>query len=315
MRDERPFFSIVIPTFNRENELRTSIASVLNQNFKNWELLIIDDGSTDETEDLIDAYKVQNSRIYYFKRPDSRQKGPGACRNIGIEQATGEYVAFLDSDDEWSENKLESDYAVIQAGIEVRAIYSDCFINDGNKQYRAPSRHIMKGESYEDLIFSGENFSATSSYVIKLEVLSLLKFDENLRRHEDIDLFIRIGNLYGWTHNDMSNTVMNWNNVSDRFSAFESIVVFYQRYKGKSYNANNLARYLRWAWVCAARFEPSYKNLIHEELKKIYKGVDLKYQIFILFPEFLFLGWKFLRKIKSWVNGVTTSQKNYSIRT
>lgn len=295
-----PFFSIVIPTFNRYEELKRSIGSVIAQSFVDWELIVVDDGSEDETETLLNQYAKKDPRIRYFYRKTERLKGVSTCRNIGIEKAKGEYVAYLDSDDEWLENKLKNDYAIIQTNVETVALYSDCIINTGKRQYRAPSRHIKIGESYEDLIFSGENFNATSSYVIKRAVLTSYKFDENLTRHEDADLFIRIGNSIGWTHlNQSPHVVMNWHDVSDRFTGFESIVIFYKRYKDKSSNANHLARYLRWAWVCAARFDPSYKNFFRGELKKIYKKVDLKYQTFILLPEFLFFGWKVVRKLRA----------------
>ena len=81
----KPFFSIVIPTFNRYEELKRSIGSVLAQSFENWELLVIDDGSVDDTPVLMEAYCSSDPRIFYYQRPKDRIKGATCCKNIGVE--------------------------------------------------------------------------------------------------------------------------------------------------------------------------------------------------------------------------------------
>ena len=99
---KEPLVSIIMPTYNSSKTVLESINSVLNQTYKNWELLITDDCSSDNTIDLISS--VKDERVRYFKL--SANGGAGVARNNSIGQATGRYIAFLDSDDLWLPEKL-----------------------------------------------------------------------------------------------------------------------------------------------------------------------------------------------------------------
>lgn len=100
----KSLLSIVLPTYNRENYLKRSIDSVLNQTYKNWELLIIDDGSSDETLSLVKSYLNKFSNIRYFYH---KNRGAAYSMNIGMQNCHGEFITFLGSDDEYLENHLE----------------------------------------------------------------------------------------------------------------------------------------------------------------------------------------------------------------
>jgi len=102
-----PLISIIIPTFNRVHIVSETLDSVIAQTYGNWECIIVDDGSTDETERLIGAYCEKDSRFQYHHRPENRSKGANACRNYGFELSKGEYVLFLDSDDLLKDTCLE----------------------------------------------------------------------------------------------------------------------------------------------------------------------------------------------------------------
>ncbi|MDT0677449.1 glycosyltransferase family 2 protein [Autumnicola musiva] len=102
-----PKISIVIPTFNRAHIIKDTLDSVLRQTFKNWECLVVDDGSNDDTGKLLKNYEQIDRRIKYIIRPENRKKGANTCRNIGIEKSKGQYVQFLDSDDLLASDKLE----------------------------------------------------------------------------------------------------------------------------------------------------------------------------------------------------------------
>ncbi|UTW60665.1 glycosyltransferase family 2 protein [bacterium SCSIO 12741] len=99
---ENPFFSVIIPTYNRAHILPETIGYVLNQTFEDWEVVVVDDGSTDETERLSSTWK--DARIRYFK---TANKERGHARNYGVKQARGQYVFFLDSDDRLTPNHLQ----------------------------------------------------------------------------------------------------------------------------------------------------------------------------------------------------------------
>lgn len=289
-----PYFSIVIPTFNRYEELKRSIGSVIAQSFEDWELIVVDDGSTDQTSTLLADYTSQDKRIKYFQRSKSRVKGASTCRNTGIENAKGDYIAFLDSDDEWKYNKLERDkYRIINKNSS--AIYSGIIIDNGETKYKARSRHINSNETYEDLVFGGENFAQTSSMVVKKEILQKVKFDVTLNRPEDMDFFIQVGNQSGWDFYDENLTVLHWEKNVQRMNSsnLDSMRLFYEKHQTHAKSPNNLARFLTWLWVCAARFEPSHKKYFKNELMRIFWKVKLKYKAFILFSQPIFLLWKF----------------------
>ena len=92
--------SIIIPTFNRGCLLEETLQSILKQTYTKWECIIVDDGSTDNTEKIVEKYIKSDSRIQYYKRPETRKKGANSCRNYGFKLAKGEYINWFDSDDE-----------------------------------------------------------------------------------------------------------------------------------------------------------------------------------------------------------------------
>ena len=97
-----PNFSVIIPTYNREDFINSAIDSVWGQTFSDFDLIVIDDGSTDRTRESVEEY--QDSRLRYFYQ---NNKGVSSARNRGIKESKGKYLAFLDSDDTWVDTKLE----------------------------------------------------------------------------------------------------------------------------------------------------------------------------------------------------------------
>jgi len=109
------FFSVVLTTFNREHILQNAINSVLNQTYRNWELIIVDDGSTDNTfENVVKNYLNQDNRIKYIYQTNQKQ---AIAKNNGIRNTVGKYVTFLDSDDLYLENHLMSRYYLLKNEI------------------------------------------------------------------------------------------------------------------------------------------------------------------------------------------------------
>ena len=119
-----PLISVILPTFDRADLLPRSIASVLAQTFTDWELIVIDDGSTDNTAEVVETWQKQSAQIRYVCQAN---QGVGAARNRGVAEARGEYIACLDSDDEYRPAHLETrlellrrhDLDLIQGGVQV----------------------------------------------------------------------------------------------------------------------------------------------------------------------------------------------------
>ena len=116
-----PLVSIIIPTFNREKELKRSVNSVFNQTYTNWEICIVDNFSSDNTVQIINNYEDQRIKLYMIENNGII----AASRNLGIKNANGKYLAFLDSDDWWEETKLEESVNVLERGAAI--VYHDLY--------------------------------------------------------------------------------------------------------------------------------------------------------------------------------------------
>lgn len=124
MSSQTPFFSIVIPMYNRATLVVETLDTVLAQTYVDWECVIVDDGSTDDSREVVQKYCEEDPRFKLFRRPETRAKGPSACRNYGFENSCGNYILFFDSDDllhpdflravfERLDGKPETEYAVL----------------------------------------------------------------------------------------------------------------------------------------------------------------------------------------------------------
>lgn len=197
-----PTVSVVVPTYNRANRLHRSIESVLAQTFDDLELLVVDDGSTDHTEEVVQGY--DDDRITYVVHEENR--GASAARNTGIERASGEYIAFLDSDDEWLPRKLERQVAELESRPpEWVAVYCGVELADEScclREYarRAGLPRLTKTEGAEggvelvkDVLRDCLHTSAGSTLLVSADVVDAVDgFDESFERFQDPEFLIRV---------------------------------------------------------------------------------------------------------------------------
>ena len=189
MKNSKPIVSVIIPTFNRANLLISAIKSVLNQTIEDFELIIVDDASTDDTQQKVAA--IDDPRIRYILQ----EKNLGECgtRNTGLGAVQGQYIAFLDSDDEWLPNKLEKQLNMFKsAPDEVGVVYSWLkVINDQGAIVRM-RKPAINGDVQDFLLY--KNLVGTPSTVmIKKECIEPdLQFDTNLRCCGDWDMWLQI---------------------------------------------------------------------------------------------------------------------------
>lgn len=182
-----PFISIIMPVFNGEKTISNSIQSVLNQTYKNWELILIDDGSSDQTISIIQSYIHQDSRIIFLQ--NRQNLGVSYTRNKGIAKSSGNWIAFLDSDDQWHPDKLKKQVHVIQKNSDVDLVYTgSSFIHPSGKR----SEYILqvpKTISYHTLL--KQNIISCSSVLIRKKLAQRypMKRDE---MHEDYAVWLQI---------------------------------------------------------------------------------------------------------------------------
>lgn len=192
---QKKLVSVVIPTFNRVNVIERAVNSVLNQTYKNWELLIVDDGSTDGTQILIEDKYGADDRVKFMKRPASRKKGANACRNIGIEHARGDYIAFLDSDDKWTEDHLlrKLNYLI---SSEADAVFSGFYYHKHNRMIPIKIKEYRACKEIGNYIYVKKQTTSTPTIVCKSVPCLSIKFDEELQKHQERDFVIRFDQLY-----------------------------------------------------------------------------------------------------------------------
>ena len=212
----KPFFSIIIPLFNSEQYIRDTVKSVIKQTFSNWELIIIEDGSWDNSYEVANEFARHNNRIRILQHVAGANKGVSSSRNLGIKNAIGEWIAFLDADDIWHCDKLQRQHEIIKReSPELVFVYSlALIINEKSDQITSVSLPVYKKKSnlygagnpgiyirpLRSVINSG--FEApTSSVVIRKRIIddSEIRFREHLRYTEDTLFWyevIKHGNIY-----------------------------------------------------------------------------------------------------------------------
>ena len=193
---------IIIPTFNRAKFLTNTLNSITSQTYSNWECLIIDDGSTDETKLTIESFQGLDSRFQYFLRTSKYKKGAAGSRNYGLDIArdrNAQYIQFFDDDDIMYPEKLEKQ--IIPLVKDTSLAFSVCKFDkldemkSGESSYNRPEFNL-KFSHAGDSILTGELKINTLSTLWNMHVLDQFRFDERLAHAEEWELFTRIGYNY-----------------------------------------------------------------------------------------------------------------------
>jgi glycosyltransferase involved in cell wall biosynthesis len=179
-----PFFSIIIPTYNRAALLKKLLNSLVTQSFKDFELLVIDDGGADNTEEIVASYA--DTRFHYFKKTNG---GVSSARNYGISKAKGRYINFFDSDDFAYPNHLyEAHKFFILNPTKAVAIFDYDWGEAEKKTYSKISNKYTN----PNIAILSKNYISTNCIFIEQSLTNSLKFNETLRISEDWDYWIRL---------------------------------------------------------------------------------------------------------------------------
>ena len=229
-----PFFSIVIPLYNKAIYIENTLKNVLNQTFKDYEIIIINDGSTDNSE--IKVLEFNDSRIQLFNQ---KNQGASVARNLGIEKANSDYIAFLDADDYWFPNHLETLKKLIndfpQAGL-----YASRYIFKVSEKKKILNSFLGITENFSgivpDFFYSSlvNRIALTSAVVVPKRVFDKTGFfNIDISSGQDLDLWIRIAVLFPVAitgnitveYNAMDNSSLSNKNIHDKklidFSIFQ----------------------------------------------------------------------------------------------
>lgn len=186
--------SIIIPTYNRAHLIGDTLNSIQQQTYKNWECIVVDDGSSDTTKTLLQTYVEKDNRFKYYSRPDNKPKGANACRNYGFEQSSGDYVNWFDSDDIMEPNKLEVQIKVLEANKEVPyCICQTKWIDKNSGEFLGlRARQISSNNRFEDYTLYSIFWSILAPLWRRNFIENnKLYFDERLQQSQEYDFHIK----------------------------------------------------------------------------------------------------------------------------
>jgi teichuronic acid biosynthesis glycosyltransferase TuaG len=239
--------AVIMPAYNAARFIGESIQSVINQTYENWELIIVDDGSTDDTKTIVSIFLHDNRIKYIFQK----NAGQASARNNGINKSKANYIAFLDSDDTWEKDKLSKQIEYFE-NDNIDLVYGPSYIMNSNGE-----RHILKmtpevgiysGQFLVNKLILGSFFIPMLTVMVKKNILiqiGLFNESKSIKNAEDFDLWLRIASK-GFSIMCMSETLSNYRihenqstskDTSATFQVIESLLLF----KGKNSKlANNI---------------------------------------------------------------------------
>jgi glycosyltransferase involved in cell wall biosynthesis len=229
-----PRVSIILPTFNRAKVLSRSVLSILDQTYQDFELLIIDDGSTDETAETIQQFN--DARIRYFK--SNQNRGRGSARNIGLRLATGEFIAFQDSDDESLPARIAKEVNYLDSSDDcVGIVYSDMYrISSNGNKYVLKSPHFSPedGNLYpKSLGYTLTNIGIGTAMIKHDSISKAGFFDETFPFFVDLEYFIRLSRICCFTH--LPEPLINYYEVDSDFAKLAKIAESRKKILSKYY--------------------------------------------------------------------------------
>jgi len=264
---EKEKVSVIIPTYNSEKYIIESIQSVLNQTYTNIEIIVIDDGSTDKTGELISSLKKENIR--YIR---TENQGNYFARNRGIIESKGEFIAFLDSDDIWLENKLDKQIDLIRNNPDIGFCSTGftIFFDQNPEQHYLDYNYYCKHDVTDFTKFINlllrNNFVATSSLIIRKECIDKIGlFDTKFQNAMDYDFVLRLAGHYKAIYlcEPLISRREHNNNISkNRINTYRALIYIYSKLK------SNLRSLEQYSFIS----ESEIQELINESMYNL--GLD-----------------------------------------
>ncbi|MHA7060001.1 glycosyltransferase family 2 protein [Aquimarina sp. M1] len=284
-----PFFSIVIPLYNKEKHIGNTIRSVLDQNYIDYELIIINDGSTDGSEEIVNRYT--DKRIQHFY---TENRGVSNARNLGIEKANGKLIAFLDADDYWYPNHLDilfrlytkfPDAGLYSTAYEKR-FNSSSVVPATFKEIKVTNKTFMNLDDFFESS-SIDSIASSSVAAVPKDILTILNgFDPAITHGEDTDLWIRIALQYKVafatyitaTHN------LNASNRSKQINITKKKFLNFSKFEKEELTNPSLKKYLdsnRYSIALQYRASGNYRSAKKYTSAINYKNLHWKHRLLI----------------------------------
>ncbi|MBW4427332.1 MAG: glycosyltransferase [Nostoc desertorum CM1-VF14] len=190
--EKLPKISVIIPAYNSEKTIGHTIQSVLNQTFTDLELIVINDGSQDLTLKIVTQIKDPRIKVFSYSNA-----GGNISRNRGLQRAVGEFVSFLDADDLWTPDKLQSQLKALQENATAQVAYSwTDYINTNDEFILSGKRVNVNGNVYENLLLNNFLENGSNPLICRKALIKLGGFDESLSAAQDWDMWLRLASKF-----------------------------------------------------------------------------------------------------------------------
>jgi glycosyltransferase involved in cell wall biosynthesis len=294
-----PRVSVIIPTYNTAHYLPEAVESVLAQTYTDLELIVIDDGSTDNTKEVIEPYL---GRIVFL---ETENNGPSKARNRAIRASSGEYVAFLDADDIWYPDKLDRQMTLFSKNRKYNLLHSDAsetgpYSSQEGSTWFSRFNHVKAGLIFSELL--SQNFIILSSVIVKRECLEKVGlFDEELKCWEGYDLWLRIAfkHLIGFVNAPLYMRRLRENSTffSSRLNEITGIITVMEKWNNdtlrlseadkKAINQQLRSHYLRLGGYYLGRAHPSQaRPALKNSIARGFSPRAFTYFMLSMFPPF-----------------------------
>jgi glycosyltransferase involved in cell wall biosynthesis len=281
-----PTLSVVIPAYNAECTILETIASIQKQTFSDFEIILINDGSTDRTLEILQTVRDERLKIFSYENG-----GLPVARNRGISHSTGEFIAFIDADDLWTPDKLELQLAALQQYPEAGVAYSWTYFKFDKEEYSyADNSTFFEGNVYADLLIRNFLHNGSNPLIRKEAIESVGLFDPTLKSCEDWDYYLRLAAIWSFVlvpkpqiiYRQSSSSMTSKIDVMEKYllivinRAFSTAPLELQSLKKKS---------LSWVYKYAAQQYLKYKSEDLSSLKmaakKLLIAVTIQPSIFL----------------------------------
>lgn len=250
--------TIIIPTYNRANLISETLESLIAQTYRNWECIIIDDGSTDNTGEVVGQFLKKDSRFQMFLRPENHLKGPSGCRNFGIKKAIGDFILFFDDDDIMHPQNLELSVLELSSNNVSFCRYTrDIFFDDFAVEFDFSKHYssFLIDSKHIESILKHELFCITGSILWKKECFEAHRFVEILTYGEEWELYSRIISsgfkgvsinkclFYGRKHSNAATAAFYGDNPKSKRSYKDAILLVVKNLDKKQLLSDAILRY------------------------------------------------------------------------
>ena len=186
----KPLISIIIPIYNRSDIIVHTLESIIKQSYENWECILVDDGSDDDIENVINIFYRKDKRFSFYRRPNNLPKGPSSCRNYGFYKSTGAYIKWFDSDDIFLPDALEKQISYMDDEVDV--VVSKLELKNLEKNETIEVNEIFSNRLIEDYLLGNVSFYVSGPLWKREFLVNKELFDEKIRNLDDWDFNLRM---------------------------------------------------------------------------------------------------------------------------